>query len=142
MTPARIALWALVATACAGTLPPIEGGEGSEMLPASHLELTTADGEVLGVDRRDPAYELSEGLRVELRNDARQPVVVRLAPGWYLDERGIAYGPRERLTVRGRREVRQGSSEIVVTEVRQNGRWVPLRDSAGRPLWRETDQPR
>lgn len=134
---ARIALVALLSTACAATLPGTEGGSGPRMLPASHLELTTSSGEVLGVDRRSPERDLAEGVTVELRADTGNPIVLRLAPGWYLDERGIAYGPRERLTVRGRREVRGGTTLFVVNEVRKDGRWIPLRDAEGNPLWRD-----
>ncbi len=135
MTTARIILVTLFASACAGTLPGVESGTERDMMPASHLELSTADGEISGVDRRDPSRELSEGLMIELRDDDDRPLAVRLAPGWYLDEQGIAYGPRERLSVRGHRSVQNGEPVFVVNEVRQNGRWVRLRDASGRPLW-------
>jgi hypothetical protein len=137
MLPIKLAVVSLFAVACTTTLPPVDSQEGRTLTPASHVGLTTADGEVIGVDRNQPSHQLSQGLTLELRADADEPLVVRLAPGWYLDEQGVSYGPRERLSVRGRREVQNGRSVFVVQEVRSKGRWIPLRDASGQPLWQQ-----
>lgn len=138
MTRSAIAALLLLAAAACGPAigrPAVEPGRESTTLPPSYVETTTANGEIIGVDRATPGRELAEGLTIRLQADAERPIVVQLAPGWYLDENGIGYGPRERLVVRGRREVRQGRSVFVATEVRQGDRWVPLRDETGRPVW-------
>jgi hypothetical protein len=137
MLPIKLAVVLLFAIACTTTLPPAGSGEGRTLTPASHVGLTTADGEVIGVDRNDASQQLSQGLTLELRADSDEPLVVRLAPGWYLDEQGVSYGPKERLSVRGHREVQNGQNVFVVQEVRSNGRWIPLRDATGQPLWQE-----
>jgi hypothetical protein len=122
--------------ACAPTLPQVEGSEGFESaLPAAHLETTTAQGEVIGVDRSSPDRDLAEGLVLRVQGDGKKPFIVQLAPGWYLDENGIGYGPRERLEVRGRRAVLEGEPVFVADEVRQGERRLLLRDAEGRPLW-------
>jgi hypothetical protein len=124
------------AAACASPLPPPEAGERRDnLLPASHLELTTAQGEVIGTDRLPPGQELAQGLTIRLQADRHAPIVVQVAPGWFLDESGIAYGPRERLEVSGWREVRRGQPVLVVREVRQGERRLLVRDLDGRPLW-------
>jgi hypothetical protein len=108
-------------------------------IPPEHTLPTTADGEVLGVDRQSPGRELTEGLSVRLRADGDQPIVVQLAPGWYLEENGIAYRPSERLSVRGKRSGPVGNQVLIATEVRSGERWITLRDEQGRPLWRQSE---
>ena len=107
-------------------------------MPPEHLRPTTADGEVIGVDGTQPSRELAEGLTIRLQADADEPVAVQLAPGWYLRENGIGYGPSERMVVRGKRAMRGGQPVIIATEVEQGERRVPLRDESGRPLWKQT----
>lgn len=117
--------------------PGMTAHEESSGVPASYLETRTADGEILGVDRQPPGYELAQGLSVRLSTDEAQPIVVQLAPGWYLEEKGVAFRARERMTVRGRREVRDGREVLIATEVRRGENWIPLRDETGRPLWKQ-----
>jgi hypothetical protein len=107
-----------------------------EQTPREHAQATTADGEVLGIDRASPGRELAEGLTVQLRAGGEAPVAVQLAPGWYLEENEIHYGPSERLIVRGKRSERAGKQVLVATEIKRGERWVPLRDETGRPLWK------
>jgi hypothetical protein len=106
-------------------------------VPPEHAQPTTADGEVLGVDRKSPGRELAEGLTVQIRAGGDEPVAVQLAPGWYLEEKGIHYGPSERLIVRGKRAQRAGKQVLIATEIKSGQGWVPVRDEEGRPLWKE-----
>jgi hypothetical protein len=129
-------LLCLAAVGCAPAVgpQPFDIREG-QFVPAEYSQPTTADGEVLGVDRQSPSRELAEGLTVRLRAGGADPVVVQLAPGWYLEQNGIGYGPSERVVVRGRRAQRAGSPVFVATEIQSGDRWIPLRDEQGRPLW-------
>jgi hypothetical protein len=138
-----LVLVALTSVGCATPArdPALTAHERSSGMPPSFVETRTADGEILGVDRQPPGTEIAQGLSVRLQVDREQPIVVQLAPGWYLDENGIAYGAQERMTVRGRREVRNGRSVLIATEVRRGERWVPLRDEEGRPLWHAETPP-
>jgi hypothetical protein len=130
----------LVLAAAVGCGPPIGPPpfdiREQHNVPPEHSLPTTADGEVLGVDRQSPGRELSEGLTVRLRAGGDAPVLVQLAPGWYLDEHGIGYGPSERLTVRGKRARGPDGQILIATEIRSGERWIQVRDEEGRPLWR------
>jgi hypothetical protein len=91
-----------------------------------------AYGEVVGVDHVAPSDALASGVRVRL-GGSEGPVVVDLAPDWYLDQNGLRYSPNERLKVEGRRSK---SDVIYARSVTQGGRTVELRDAEGRPLWK------
>jgi hypothetical protein len=93
------------------------------------------EGEVLGVDHTPPADSLESGTRVELRQTGDRPVIVDLAPGWYLDEQGIRYSRADRVQVEGTYIERQGRHVLYASRVKQGGRTVELRDIKGRPLW-------
>jgi hypothetical protein len=47
---------------------------------------TTADGQVIGADRKPPADKLAEG-----------PSNTGAAPGWKLDSKGLSYDPKARV---------------------------------------------
>jgi hypothetical protein len=54
------------------------------------------------------------------------PLSVRLGPGWYLDERGLRFNPREQVTVHGRHQWVDGRDIFVATEVTKDGSTHPL----------------
>lgn len=87
----------------------------------------------MGVDRTPPGDRLASGVRVTLRTSDR-PVVVDLAPGWYLGKNGLTLERSERLRVEGHGKP---GSVVYATSVEQDGKRVNLRDAAGRPLWKE-----
>jgi len=96
------------------------------------------DGEVLGVDRVAPADRLASGVRLHVRPGDAAPVVVDLAPDWYLDRRGLHFGRSERVRVEGVRTSRDEKSVIYATRITKDGKTVELRDPAtGEPLWNE-----
>lgn len=95
----------------------------------------TVDGQVLGVDRIPARDQLSSGVHITLRDDLGHPLSVDLAPGWYLDAKGLHFGARERVQVRGVRTQVAGQPAFIAEEVRKGGKVVRLRDKQGRPLW-------
>ena len=95
----------------------------------------SVEGEVLGVDHTPPSDELASGTRVELRTDRAHPVVVDLAPDWYLDQRGIRYSRADRVRVQGAYVEHRGRQVFYANSVTQEGRTIELRDEQGRPLW-------
>lgn len=95
----------------------------------------TVDGEVLGVDRIPIQDQLAYGIHITVRDDLGRPVSVRLAPGWYLDQKGLRFAPRERVEVRGVRTRIAGEPAFVAEEVKKGGKVVRIRDEQGRPLW-------
>lgn len=99
------------------------------------------DGRVLGVDRTSAQDQLSYGVHLTVRDDLGRPVAVRLAPGWYLDQKGLHFSRSERVEVRGVRMEVQGEPAILVEEIKKDGKVVRIRDERGRPLWRPRQAP-
>jgi hypothetical protein len=99
---------------------------------ATAVPVYTVDGRVLGTESTaPPAADAS--VRLILQPDGQAPMVVEMAPGWYLDRRGLHFSEQERLSVDGRRE--GPDSSFVARRVRQGELIVDLRDDNGQPLW-------
>lgn len=98
------------------------------------------DGEVVGVDRTGPADALGTNVRLVLRSQGSDPITVELAPGWYLEEKGLAFSNNERLRVRGPRSAADdGGRTVVAWEIQTTrGSWQ-LRDEQGRPIWQQSN---
>lgn len=58
-----------------------------------------------------------------------------LGPGWYLEEKGLRFEPRQTVEVRGRQTTQSGESTIVVQSIRQGDRSYVLRDEREQPAW-------
>lgn len=95
----------------------------------------TVDGRILGVDRTPIQDQLAYGVHITVSTDRGRPVSVHLAPGWYLDEKGLRFAPREQVEVRGYRTEVRGEPAIIAEEIKKGGRVVRIRDERGRPLW-------
>ena len=120
----------LLTTACAtGSTAGTPATKAREPLP-----VYTVDGRVLGTESGHPV-STETSVRLILQPDGEAPVTVDLAPGWYLDQRGIHFSEQERLQVEGYREQRENDSRFVVRRVRRNDQILDLRDEAGRPYW-------
>lgn len=115
--------------ACAPFKPLPKAESGRQHPPP----VTSVDGEIMGVDRSTPEDRLASGVRVTLQTSDR-PVVVDLAPGWYLGKNGLTLDRTERMRVEGHTKP---GSVVYATSVEQDGKRVRLRDAAGRPLWKE-----
>jgi len=102
--------------------------------------IASFDGEVVGVDRTAPADALGTNVRLVLRPQGAEPITVELAPGWYLEEKGLAFSSNERLRVRGQRAAASdGGHTMVAWEIQTaQGSWQ-LRDEQGRPIWRRAN---
>ena len=97
----------------------------------------TIAGTVVGVDNVSPEDQLARGLRVTVQPDGERKVLVDLAPGWYLNQRGLHFSERDRLSVEGR--LSPGDPAIAASRVTKGTTTVALRDAAGRPLWHLAD---
>ncbi len=124
----RASLWALLFFACGPT-----AGPNYPAAQAGEPPRTAADGEVIGVDQVPPSDRLASGFRLRLGGE--KPMVVDLAPDWYLDQNGIRFSPSERVHVEGHRVERSGQSVLYATSVTKGEKTVELRDRDGNPLW-------
>ena len=93
----------------------------------------TIDGTIVGVDNRIPEERLARGLRVIVQPEGAPKVLVELAPGWYLNQQGLHFSERDRLSIEGRSNA--GDPVILASRVTKGTTSVRLRDAAGRPLW-------
>jgi hypothetical protein len=119
----------LLSTSCGPPAPLPNYPEQRAAEPARDA----AYGEVLGVDHVPPSDALASGVRLRIGGAGEGPVVVDLAPDWYLDRQGLRFAPKERVEVEGRRSA---ENVIYATRVTKGDRTVELRDAEGRPLWK------
>jgi hypothetical protein len=141
----RLVAAALAAVALAAALgcgPPLPSRRRPLEPPPP---VTTIDGEVIGVDRTPPEQHLQRSLRLTLRagrsasagdrtgSGDPDPIVVELAPQWYLEENGLRFVPNDRLVVEGTR-TQEGVLEA--RRVRKGPTSLELRNEAGKPVWR------
>jgi len=94
----------------------------------------TADGRVLGVEH-GPSDSPATTVSIVIQPDGAAPVHVELAPGWYLDRRGIHFSEQDRVHVEGRRDDRSGSTVVVARRIRKDGSTIELRNDADEPTW-------
>jgi hypothetical protein len=89
---------------------------------------------VLGTDSGNPP-SAETNVRLTIQPEGRAAVVVELAPGWYLDRRGLRFSEQDRLQVDVYRDGQEGDAPFVATRVRRGDRVVDLRDESGKPSW-------
>ena len=120
--------------ALAGCGPPGGPPYPAERAAEPAHSAASLDGSVLGVDHVAPADRLASGVRLRLQPGGASPVVVDLAPDWYLDRHGLRFARSERVRVEGSR---RGSEPVIyATRVTKDGKTVELRDpTSGQPLW-------
>jgi hypothetical protein len=97
----------------------------------------TIAGTIVGVDNTSPNDQLARGLRVTMQAEGERKVLIDLAPGWYLNQRGLHFSERDRLRVEGR--LSAGDPVIAASRVTKGTTSVALRDTAGHPLWHLAD---
>jgi len=124
---ASLLLVARLAAAC-GPITPALAPSGAPL---------SINGTVVGVDQRSPSEQLAGGLRVTLQPEGQPKVLVELAPGWFLDQHGLRFSERDRLSIEG--TSRAGDPVVVATRVTKGTTSVTLRDPAGHPLWDSPD---
>jgi hypothetical protein len=134
---AALAAFVSSLTACgpASSVPPTLDGTEPPQRADEAGQLVTVDGEVIGVDRASLGDQLATGVRVSIGTDRSSPLQIQLAPGWYLDERGLRLAEHERIRVLGM-PIRTGRTTVVAWEVRTGAETYRLRDARGRPLWK------
>jgi hypothetical protein len=106
----------------------IERGTNAPLHPANY----SVDGRVMGVDEVPPEQSLAQTVRITITTDDK-PVVVELAPGWVLDERGLHFGREDRVEVQGK--LREDGS-VLAHQVRSRNAQTVLRTDDGSPTWK------
>ncbi|HEY3235260.1 MAG TPA: hypothetical protein VGJ84_11095 [Polyangiaceae bacterium] len=94
------------------------------------------DGTVLGADNASPETQLNQNLKITVRPGDGNPIVVELAPGWYLAEHGLRFSRDDRVTVEGTENEKQ---VLVAKRVQKGQTRVRLRTDLGEPVWESPD---
>jgi hypothetical protein len=92
------------------------------------------DGVVLSVERPRPEDNQAFVHLVISPADSK-PIRLVLAPGWYLEEKGLHFEPQQTIHANGKRVVQNGEPSIVVQTIRQGDRNYLLRDQSEAPAW-------
>lgn len=95
--------------------------------------VATVSGTVEAVERIEMGGSWS-CIRLRLRT-AEGPLVVRVAPEWFLLERKNVFAAGEELQVTGSRVKFSGEPSLVAGEILRGSERIVLRDPAGRPAW-------
>jgi hypothetical protein len=72
---------------------------------------------------------------VVLKTD-QGPITVHLGPSWYLSEEKFPLKAGETMEVTGSKIAQDGTTIIMASEVKANGKTLKLRDEQGFPVWR------
>lgn len=102
------------------------------------------DGKVLGADNVPPEQKLAETVHISVAPtkvggeggiSLGGAISVQLAPGWYLDQRGLGFTKNSEIHVEGPYLREGGKLLVIATRVSKGGEVIELRDAQGRPLW-------
>lgn len=95
-------------------------------------EPTWISGEVMGVDRIPIDQYNDSTVHLVVSTEAPETVDLELAPGWYVDEQGLAFQPNQRIEYRGHSNT---AGKFTVYEIRRGDATIQLRDETGAPRW-------
>jgi hypothetical protein len=93
----------------------------------------TASGEVAAVGKYTPSGK-PDGVRFTLKTD-QGPIEVILGRGSYVEQQGLKFEPRDKVTVKGSRVAVAGKATIIAAEVTKGEKTLKLRDANGMPVW-------
>ena len=94
----------------------------------------TISGEVLSVEKVAPRNEMFYGVHLMVKT-GEKTVSVHLGPGWYMEDQGIAFEPRDKVEITGSKVTVDGEEAVIATEVRKGDEILRLRDKNGIPYW-------
>ncbi len=125
--------------------PENQGGPGPEdeavydrMYDAKTVE--TVRGEVVSVAKitdRGKGYGVSLTLKTN-----RETIRVYLGPGWFLEQQGLLFAPKDQVEITGSQITLQGKRTLIAAQVKKGGQSLNLRDPGGIPAWAGPDQHR
>ncbi len=130
-----------------GCSPPVDPA-GPWRPPEPEPIRLAFDGTVLGADGVPPEQRVAEDVHVTVTPTlvtsggetlVGVEVAVQLAPGWFLDERGLRFERNNEVHVEGAYRREGGKIIVLATRVGKKGTpVVELRDEQGKPLWPES----
>lgn len=87
----------------------------------------------MGVDRIPVDQYNGSTIRLLVTTEGDTKVRVELGPGWYMEEKGLSFEPKQRIEFRAQPGVNGDS--YVALELKQGEKTVELRDQDGVPRW-------
>jgi len=94
----------------------------------------TISGEVLSVEKVAPRNEMFYGVHLMVKT-GEKTVSVHLGPGWYIEDQGIAFEPKDKVEIIGSKVTFDGEEAVIATEVKKGDEILKLRDKNGIPYW-------
>ncbi len=94
----------------------------------------TISGEVLSVEKVAPRNEMFYGVHLMVKT-GEKTVSVHLGPGWYMEDQGIVFEPKDKVEITGSKVTFDGEEAIIATEVKKGDEILKLRDKNGIPYW-------
>ena len=153
MSPSLLRRWLSPACAAALLLVPLAAGcappsdpNGPWRPPEPEATRLAFDGKILSANNVPPSQRLAENVRLSVTPTVVTrggetlvgvEVSVQLAPGWYMDERGLHFERNSEVHVEGPYQREGGKIIVYATRVSKGTQVVELRDEKGRPLWPE-----
>ena len=99
----------------------------------------TIRGKVVSTNSFTPMSGMAQGMRVIVQSGGRT-IPIHVGPSWYLDTQGWQVNPNEEVEVTGSLVNWGGSSVMMASELRYDGKVWQLRNSKGIPLWRGSNR--
>ena len=94
----------------------------------------TISGEVLSVEKVAPRNEMFYGVHLMVKT-GEKTVSVHLGPGWYIEDQGIVFEPKDIVEITGSKVTFDGEEAVIATEVKKGDETLKLRDKNGTPYW-------
>lgn len=94
----------------------------------------TLSGEVLSVEKVSPRNGMFYGVHLMVKT-GEKTVSVHLGPGWYMEDQGILFEPKDKVEISGSKVTFDGEEAIIATEVKKGDKTLKLRDKNGIPYW-------
>lgn len=151
MVPSLLPRWLSRACAAALIAAPLAAGcspptdPNGPWRPREPEPIVVAfDGKVLGADGVPTEQRLAENVHLTVAPTVVTSggetlvgveVSVQLAPGWYMDERGLRFEQNSEVHVEGPFRREGGKIIVYATRVGRGTQVVQLRDEKGQPLW-------
>lgn len=95
----------------------------------------TVRGEVVRVERTQPARGTSGGVHALMRTERGETLPVHLGPAWFIESQDYILQPGDTLEVTGSRVTFDGAPALIARAVVNDRDELVLRDQAGFPAW-------
>jgi hypothetical protein len=95
----------------------------------------TVRGEVVNVEEFTLARGMPPSVKLTMKTENNEALLVFLGPQWYLEEKDFELQPKDKIEVKGSRAIFQGKPALIAAVVFKEDRILKLRNENGVPVW-------